>query len=427
MAARPPAPGPPAESSTEAVAALVDGCARGTVVVLGSPPPRGRDLDLLVRPEDEAAIASALGDAGFFAKGAIWARFAECSAAAVELLPTHDLGLPDTELESLFVESLALPGLERLTLPGPHHQLLLAATLLVGRSGYLAPRHRERVLSTTRDHPDAWALAESRAREWRAVDDLVRLADALADEPPAWRKRVPALLRRARNTLRPQLIAISGIDGSGKSFQARALTDTLERLGYPAGVVWTPLANEAWLRRLARPVRRLVGLVATRPSSTHVEEPGRRGLTSNPARMLRRRSRVLTSVWTTIVALANGWSLARGLMAHGWAGRVVVADRYRLDSAVRMRFLYDERRRFPVLRTLLAALTPSPRRAFFLDVEPATSLARKDDGWSLEELAVQARLYREEHRGFMSEHLDGSRPPDDICAETAKKAWLALR
>jgi thymidylate kinase len=127
------------------------------------------------------------------------------------------------------------------------------------------------------------------------------------------------------------------------------------------------------------------------------------------------------------VALANAWSLGRSVVAHAWTGRVVVADRYHLDSTVRMRFLYDEKRSFGLLRRVASALSPKPRLSFFLDVEPATSLARKEDGWSLEELVVQARFYREEHERFAAVRLDGSRPPDELCSQIAEQAWRALR
>jgi len=414
-------------SPTESVAALVNRAATGPVVIVGSLPPDARDLDLLVRPDDEAAIVRALRGAGFVRDGESWARFTGCTATEVELLPAQSWALPAAELDSLFAESVPLPGFERLAAPAPHHRVLIGATRLVGRSGHLAPRHRARVLATTSEHPEAWERAEARAEAWEATDGLARLSRALAGEAPPLYGRVPAALRRVRATLRPQVIALSGIDGSGKSLQARALAETLARLGRPAGVVWTPLANEAWLNHLVRPVKRVLALVPGLRPPPAVVDPGRREVASNPWHVLRHRSPALTSVWVTIVALANAWSLGRGVLRNAWAGRVIVADRYHLDSAVRMRFLYDEKRSFGLLRRVAGALSPAPRLSFFLDVEPATSLARKDDGWSLEELVTQARIYREEQESFGAEHLDGSRPSEELCSHIAEKVWRSLR
>ena len=414
-------------SATAEVAALVDDVAPRPVLVVGSLPPEARDLDLLVGPDQEAVIAGALRRAGFVVDGERWARFAELSATEVELLPVAGLGIAASEVELLFAESMPLPSFERLAEPATHHRILLGATQLLGRSGYIASRHRERLLRITEEHPRAWAEAEARAAEWAAEERLARLARALAGQPPPPHTRAVALLRRVRATLRPQVIALSGIDGSGKSLQARVLAETLERLGHPAAVIWAPLANEAWLDRLARPVKRVLRLVPGLSPPDAVAEPGRREPASNPGRVLRHRSRILTSAWATLVAVANGWSLGRDVLRHGWEGRVIVADRYHLDSIVRMRFLYDEHREFRLQRLIVAALSPRPRHAFLLDVDPATSLARKDDGWSPQELAVQARIYREEHGAHATVRLDGSRPPAELCGEIAERVWRGLR
>jgi len=64
--------------------------------------------------------------------------------------------------------------------------------------------------------------------------------------------------------------------------------------------------------------------------------------------------------------------------------------------------------------------------AFYLDIPPETSLGRKDDRWTLEDLSTQADLYREEYgrRGVV--RLDGLRPPDELAAEIGEAVWRAL-
>ena len=71
-----------------------DSLASGPVLVFGSLPPEGRDLDLLVRPAEERALAEGLGREGFVRDGRLFARFRDCSAEVVELVPAADWRLP---------------------------------------------------------------------------------------------------------------------------------------------------------------------------------------------------------------------------------------------------------------------------------------------------------------------------------------------
>src|SRR6185295_14636664 len=95
--------------------------------------------------------------------------------------------------------------------PAPHHALLILARLGMTkkRLGRL-----ERALA---EDPDALEKARLLAADWRV--DLRRLRIRLISRP-----------RRRRRVV----IALSGIDGSGKSSQANAAEDALDRLGYTA-------------------------------------------------------------------------------------------------------------------------------------------------------------------------------------------------
>ena len=127
-----------------------------------------------------------------------------------------------------------------------------------------------------------------------------------------------------------------------------------------------------------------------------------------------------------MLAFENGLShLARALpdLLHG---RIVIFDRYVLDSAVRLRFLYGEHRSFGFQRRLIRLLSPKPRHSYWLDVSPETVLARKELQFDLDELRRQARLYGEEHLKLDVTRIDGERPREDVCAEIAAEVWLSL-
>jgi hypothetical protein len=75
-------------------ARVVDDASPRAVLVFGSLPGAGRDLDLLVRDEDLDAIRSGLDREGFRSQGDEWVRFAAGSAEAVDLLPASSWRLP---------------------------------------------------------------------------------------------------------------------------------------------------------------------------------------------------------------------------------------------------------------------------------------------------------------------------------------------
>jgi thymidylate kinase len=425
----------------------VEAAAGERVLVFGSLPPHGRDLDLLVCPPAYGRVAGALAAAGFRRRGHHFARFAGCSAEVVELVPAERWGLPGREVAALFSEARPLPGRHWLAQPAPHHQLLILARRLA-RDGRLDPRRRERVAAALAEDPLAWHRAHQLAPAWGATRAMAIAEAALAGgAQPTRSSRAQALAERFAAAGRgPQaarlaawraelgrrrrgaLIALSGLDGSGKTSQAVALCDALERLGFDPVTQWTRLAANPSLDRIAGPVKRLLawrlGAAVPAPPTTAVLDSSR---LAEPAKRVRQRSRVMTAAWATIVSVANGWEQRRATVAHLRAGRVVVCDRYTLDSAVHLRYRYGEtsRRQFQV--RLIRLLSPRPLRCYFLDVPAETALARKSDHYNLAQLQRQAPLYRQEYREHGARRLDGERGRAELCAEIAAEVWALLQ
>ena len=144
------------------------------------------------------------------------------------------------------------------------------------------------------------------------------------------------------------------------------------------------------------------------------------------ARELRERNPLVRQLWVSIVAAGIGRLQRRATRPHVRRGRAVVCDRYTLDSIVQLRHTYGERRRFGLQIALIRLLSPGPRVAFLLDVPPETALARKAEDYGAEELAAQARLYREVAEQLGAIRLDGTRPRDELCAEIARAVWERL-
>jgi len=410
---------------------VVDATARGRVLVVGSPPPSGTDLDLLVRPREEQMVRAGLRDAGFLEGGRRFARFGLGCGFEIELLAGEDWALPRSEIEALFAEATPLPGLNRLVEPAPHHQLLILATKLVGSGDLLSDRRKARIDRALAEDPNAWQRAGERLAAWGDRTALNRLQVARQAQRPGPKTRArlrPGQLRQAVCGRRGLVVALSGIDGSGKSLQARALQTALGDIGIASEVEWIPLAHNRWIERIRRALKRVLARFATFQPTRNEPSAAERGLRPTPSSILRERSSILTYCWVTMVALANGSSHARRIALNRMRGRVIIFDRYVLDSIARLRFFYGDDQAFGLPRAVIQLLSPRPTAAFFLDVPAEVSAARKDDGWHIDELGQQVRLYREEQaRLGVAVRLDGERPEADLAAEIAASVWRELR
>ena len=171
---------PVASELATGVAATVDAAASGRVIVLGSLPPAGRDLDVLARSPERDRIERALDAAGLVRKGSDFALFRACRAYGVELIAAEEF-VPQAALEDLFAQALPLEGYTALARPAPAHALLVLARLVVDE-GSLQPKRRARLERILAEEPQAWKGARDMASAWRAggaLESLERAAEAL--------------------------------------------------------------------------------------------------------------------------------------------------------------------------------------------------------------------------------------------------------
>lgn len=409
----------PTPTLAEMVAGAIDAATEGRVLVLGSLPPGGRDLDLLARSEDRQRIDTALVGAGLVRKGSSYALFGSCSAYGVDMAAAEPF-LPAPAVDDLFAQALPLDGFQGLVRPTPGHALLVLARLVLDE-GVLSPKRRKRLGRILAEDPGAWESARRAAPSWRAERALKCLERAAAGDGslPLAQRLGPGRLKRAlRPPHRGVFVALSGIDGAGKSSQARWLTDALTALDAEVEVVWNDMSGSRVLGLMTAPVKALLGLLGRRSEPmAHYDEaplPSNRGAASG-----------VRGAWALLVSLANALDQRRAAARGVARGRVVVFDRSPLDLAVRMQVLY--RSSVQLQRRLVRIAAPRPDLAFLLNIPAEVSLRRKDDIWSPTQLGEQTILYRSLAPVFRVRVLDGCRPPDELAAEIAAAVWQRLR
>ncbi len=439
--------------SSGAQAQVVDGLLGGRALVFGSLPPDGRDLDLLVADDAVERLAEGLAAAGFVAKGDEWARFRDFVVESVDVVPASSWRLSADETARLFADATPLAGYEHLAQPAPADELLVLARRLGGGRAAPAAKHRARIAAALERDTGAWDAAAGRARVWRARRRLrwlqrayewgvappglrrvaARYESARAAGRAAPRALVYALRRRPpRRGPAGVVVSIGGLDGAGKSTQAEALAEILDQLGYRSGVQWSRITYDNSLRKVARPLKlalRAVVRVTKRVPEVPDDDPSTRpprAPDDAAARALRSRFPVINRLWAAVVAGIHAWGLRRALRLRLRAGDVVIRDRYLLDSTVQLRQLYGHRGEVGLAVALLRWIAPPELIGFWLDVPGEVAYSRKPEQFPVERLVARRRLYEEALPAGDTIRIDGTRPPEEICAEIARMTWLRL-
>jgi thymidylate kinase len=225
---------------------------------------------------------------------------------------------------------------------------------------------------------------------------------------PARRVRAPVdKLRRIAS--RRLTVAVSGVDGAGKSTLTRRLEEALSRAGIPVTTVWTrPGLRLGPLDRLAALGKRVL---------RQDPQPGIRAIAAGE------RSETLPSrrgwvgwAWSLLVTI----SFVLDVRRRHYGGRgVVLYDRHLLDALATLEFAYpgvDTRLHEILVRRSL----PRAAVSFYLDTPADVALARKPgDAFGAHAVSTQLAVYdRLLERAAGVRILDGTDPPEEL-AHTA--------
>lgn len=247
----------------------------------------------------------------------------------------------------------------------------------------------------------ALATADGAAAVGTAVPDAGAHAAAI----------VSALERLVRPKGESRLVVLLGVDGTGKSTQARLLADEAEERGIDAIAVWS-----RWKPFVLRPLM----AVGKRVSAGAADS--RAGAYEQHLSFKRRvfRLGVVRRAWEWLASFDYGVQTIPRIVAAGRAAELVIADRYYQDALVDMGANYGTQ---PPRARGLFRLFPHPDHVIVLDAPEEVAFDRKHDVPSIDYLRQRRPLYLELAKRHGWSVVDATQSAEDVHAEVAGIVW----
>ncbi len=235
------------------------------------------------------------------------------------------------------------------------------------------------------------------------LDSLRGLAGFLRDN-------TEALLRISNQ--RGRLIAVSGVDGSGKSTVLDQVAYVLDALELKHRRVWVRAGNSVLMQafnRLGRwLLKGLIGRITSRDHSTAEKTPARHA-------ELRITNPLASRLWFNLTLGELVLQLLFRVKIPLAFGRVVVCDRYLADSIVDLMVRCNMTGPGDSIpRSVYYKMFPKPDLSLHLRVSPEASLARKREEFNREQLAARCELYSRVSQFWKMREIDTERDLDIV-------------
>jgi thymidylate kinase len=216
--------------------------------------------------------------------------------------------------------------------------------------------------------------------------------------------------------MKPKLIVLMGLDGSGKSTQAGYLCAWLRDTGIKAETVW--MRGESYV---TRPVLSIGKAVLRAPRESKRGEGIKAGKTYTAyveTKHTMFRNRWLRRVWIglTLVDLYITFRRAFAKLPHDTG--LVILDRYIYDSFIDIDTAFGEegREALRLLGSKAARMFPRPDLVLLLEITPEEAMRRKDDIPSAGYLEKREAVYRSIAAAVGARNIDAAKPVQEVRA-----------
>jgi len=187
------------------------------------------------------------------------------------------------------------------------------------------------------------------------------------------------------------LICFTGIDGSGKTTQAKLLVDWLESIGVKSMYIWS--------RGEVRTIRSILLFMGRKALGTSAREIARdkKSYAEYQSRKSKFMENPLVRIpWSVMAYVEHLIQINLDIRRKIRDGFVVVCDRYLWDSNVDIAVSNNKNAEWlsSGLNRFMRRLIPKPTISFFIDIPPEEAMKRKNDIPSYDYVRKRAELYR---------------------------------
>lgn len=208
------------------------------------------------------------------------------------------------------------------------------------------------------------------------------------------------------------LVTLSGVDGSGKTTQAKMLQSAFEVCHLRVHSLWSRGGSAPWLQLFTRWAR------GTAEADCQLERTSEEhSLRKMRARQGRFRSPLARWGWSWLTAIELLLRYTRRVTLPLVMGRVVICDRYIYDAFADWAAYFDERAEQCGAARLLRLLSPRPQIAYWLQI-PTHVAQSRSTAWLLESfLDSQTTAYERMAAPYGLCRVEGSRDQEELADE----------